>query len=34
MLLMLYHPRMRAGITRDDARTVARSILPEILTAD
>lgn len=34
MLLMLYHPRMQAGITRVDARTVARSILPEILSAE
>ncbi|MDF1720939.1 MAG: DUF2927 domain-containing protein [Minwuia sp.] len=34
MLLMLYHPRMRAGITRADAGTVARSILPEIIAPD
>lgn len=34
MLRMLYHPRMRAGITRSDARIVARSILPEIRPAD
>lgn len=34
MLQMLYHPRMRAGISRDDARTVALSVLPEISPND
>lgn len=28
---LLYHPRMRAGMSREDAATVARSVLPEIL---
>ncbi|MDF1735331.1 MAG: DUF2927 domain-containing protein [Minwuia sp.] len=30
MLRLLYHPRMRAGLTRSDARIVAVSVLPEI----
>lgn len=30
-LQLLYHPRMRAGMSRADAATVARSVLPEIL---
>ena len=30
MLQMLYHPRMRAGVTRQDAHTVALSIVSEI----
>lgn len=34
MLRMLYHPRMRAGITRSDARIVAVSILPEMRSDD
>jgi Protein of unknown function (DUF2927) len=34
MLRMLYHPRMRAGITRSDARIVALSILPEMRSDD
>jgi hypothetical protein len=32
-LRLLYHPRMRAGMSRKDAATIARSVLPEVMAA-
>ena len=33
LLRLLYHPRMKAGLSRTDALTIARSVLPELLTS-
>lgn len=33
LLRLLYHPRMKAGLARDDALTIARSVSPELLTS-
>ena len=30
LLRMLYHPRLRAGMSREEALTIAREILPEV----
>jgi hypothetical protein len=33
VLRLLYHPRMKAGLGREDALTIARSVMPELLTS-
>lgn len=33
VLRLLYHPRMKAGLNRADALTIARSVMPELLTS-